>query len=234
MVAICLAGLVAFVPHDALAITISGSGLANLHYSSDNPPVDAYYVAGPPAYAQLYTPDAGLNGDAPAAFVQSSTIGGGSLGTLSSLSATYSLLSSSGGAGNPPYWLTYLIDPTTGLYIGVVSFGGPTLNGSSQIHVFYDYDPGALSSNTYWGYTLAQLSSTAYGTTTFGNLDVYETGVEIGDWDISDSIAASAQIGSITLWPSTQVPEPSAMLLLCIGLAGTGAYRLRKRAQAQS
>jgi len=87
MAAICLAGLVAFVPNDALATpdTISGSDLNNLiyHYSPD-----AQYVAGSPDYALLQTTDAGPNGDAPAAFVRSSTIGGGSLGTLSSLSAT--------------------------------------------------------------------------------------------------------------------------------------------------
>lgn len=125
-------------------------------------------------------------------------------------------------------------DPYAGGYIGVVSFGGPTLNGSSQIHVFYDFDPGALSSDTYSGDTLAQLSSTAYGGTTFGNLNLFETGVEIGDWDISDSIGATAEIGSITLWPSTPVPEPSTMLLLCIGLAGAGACPLRKRGETQS
>jgi hypothetical protein len=233
MAGICLAGLVAFVPHGALAtITISGSDLNNLSYRPNGG--TAQYVPGPPDYALLSTPDAGLAGGAPAAYVQSSTIGGASLGTLSSLSATYSLLSYSGGDGNQPYWLTYLNDPNTGGYIGVVSFTGPTLDGLSQIHVFYDFDPGALSSNTYWGDTLAQLSSTAYGTTTFGNLNVYETGVEIGDWAIDDSIGATAEINSITLSPWTAVPEPSTMLLLCIGLAGAGAYRLRKRAERQS
>ena len=86
MAGICLAGLVAFVPHGALAtITISGSDLNNLIYHY---PPDAQYVAGSPDYALLQTTDAGLSGDAPAAFVRSSTIGGGSLGTLSSLSAT--------------------------------------------------------------------------------------------------------------------------------------------------
>ncbi|HEY5298823.1 MAG TPA: hypothetical protein VIK59_12960 [Verrucomicrobiae bacterium] len=218
---IVLLGLVTAAMNANASITISGSDLNSLHYSGD--PGDAQYVAGTPDVAQLTTPDSGLNGDAPAVYVRASNpLATSSLSTLSALDASYSLFSSSGGNGNPPYWLTYLTDPNTSGLIGVVSFGGPTLNGSSQIHVFYDNDPGALSSDDYWGDTLSTLDGTAYGTTTFGQLEVFETGVEIGDWDNAAAIIpASANIDSITI---SSVPEPTtiiagAMLLLPFGLS---------------
>lgn len=198
------------------SIIISGADLSGLtyHYSPE-----AQYVAGTPDVAQLYTPDSGLNGDAPAVFVRAANVGLSSLGTLNGLSASYQLFSSSG--PGQPYWLTYLYAPGGG-YIGVVSMGGPDLNGSSQIHVFYDYATSPLSSVTYWGDTLSQLENAAYGTTTFGQLQVYETGVEIGDWDNGTAtIPASAEIDSITMYP---VPEATtivagAMLLLPFGVS---------------
>ena len=213
------------------AVTISGSDLNTLHYSGD--PGDAQYVAGTPDVAQLSTPDSGLNGDAPAVFVRASNpLATSSLSTLSALNASYSLSSSSGGNGNQPYWLTYLVDPNTSLYIGVISFGGPNLDGSSQIHVFYDFDTGALSSDTYWGDTLAQLDSTSYGTTTFGQLSVYETGVEIGDWNNGIvTIPASADIESITL---SSVPEPTTIIAGASMLLPFGASALRKLCKKSS
>jgi hypothetical protein len=184
-------------------ITISGTDLSGLTYKPNGGV--AQYVAGTPDLAQLYTADSGLTGGDPAVFVKAANVLLPSLGTLGAFSASYDLLSSSG--PDQPYWLTYLYAPGGG-YIGVISMGGPNLNGSSQIHVIYDYATSPLSSDTYWGDTLSQLDSTAYEATTFGQMTVYETAVEIGDWDNGNSvIPASANIQRITLYP---VPLPAA------------------------
>ena len=110
-------------------------------------------VAGTPPLAQLYTADSGTGqtADARAVYVQAANVG--PLGNLSGLSASYHLFSSSGGNGNQPYWLTYLYAPSGG-YVGVISFGGPDLNSSSQIHVIYDY--ATVGGPSYFGLTLAQ------------------------------------------------------------------------------
>jgi hypothetical protein len=215
----------------ASATTISGTDLQNLHYSGA--PGEAQYVAGTPDLAQLFTSDAGLNGDAPTVFVRASNVGLSSLGTLSTLNASYHLYSSSGGAGNQPYWLTYLYAPGGG-YIGVISAGGPTLNGSSQIHVFYGYATSPLSSDSYWDDTLSQLDGTIYGTTTFGQLGVYETGVEIGDWNIDDSIGATANIDSITVTVDSAPDGGSTVILLSLGFAGLALFGIRQNRLAMA
>lgn len=207
----------------ASAATITGTDLIGLTYHY---PPDAQYVApagATPALAALSTPDSGLSSDAPAAFVRAGVFTGlPSLGTLSGLSASYHLYSSSGGNGNLPYWLTYLYAPGGG-YVGVISMGGPTLDGSSQIHVIYI--SGATSSLPYWNDTLSQLDGTAYGTTTFGQLGVYETGVAIGDWNISDSIGATANIDSITV----NIPDvASSAWLLGVGFLTLAVFGFRQ------
>jgi hypothetical protein len=226
-VAICAASL-AVALNAGADVTISGSDLNSLHYSGASG--DAQYVAGTPDVAQLSTPDSGLNGDAPAVYVRASNpLATSSLSTLSALNASYSLSSSSGGNGNQPYWLTYLVDPNTSDLIGVVSFGGPNLDDASQIHVFYAYDAGALTSDTYWGDTLAELDGTAYGTSTFGQLSVYETGVEIGDWNNGEAIVpASADIQSITISTPAPVPEPTTIISGALLLLPFGAGFVRK------
>jgi len=209
-------------------ITISGTALGGLRYVGD--PGDSQYVAGSTDVAQLVTPDAGLNGDAPAVMIKAPNVGLASLGDLDGFSASYALYGDSTGP-DQPYWLTYLDAPGGG-YIGVVSFSGPNLDASTDIHVFYDYATDPLSSNTYWGETLGQLDSTVYGSTTFGQMTVYETGVEIGDWDVSDSLSASANIASITV--NVGVPDRSStFLLLGLGLAALGVLGFgQKRRQA--
>ena len=116
----------------------------------------------------------------------------------------------------------------------MVSFGGPDLTGTSQIHVFYDFDldPNSHTTNTFFGDSLATLESQQYNaTTTFGQLSVYETGPEIGDWNIADSIATTAEFDSITI---SSVPEAStwvigALAAVMLSLQITRARAFSKR-----
>jgi hypothetical protein len=214
----------------ASAATISGTDLSGLTYRPNGGV--AQYVAGTPDVAQLSTSDSGVTGPAPVVYVRAGVFTGlSSLGTLSTLSASYDLYSSSGGAGNQPYWLTYLNAPGGG-YVGVISMGGPTLDGSSQIHVIYI--SGATSSSDYWGDTLSQLDGTIYGTTTFGQLGVYETGVEIGDWNIDDSIGATANIDSITVTVDSAPDGGSTVILLSLGFAGLALFGIRQNCLAMA
>lgn len=208
-------------------VTFSGADLSTLTYRGDAG--DAQFVPGSPDVAQLSTPDAGPDGDAPAVYVRADNpLATSSLSNLSALNASYSLLSSSGGAGNQPYWLTYLNAPGGG-YVGVVSFGGPDLTDASQIHVFYDFDsdPNPHTTNTFFGDTLATLDGQQYNaTTTFGQLSVYETGPEIGNWAIDDSIGATANFDSISI---ESVPEPSTWVSGALTVVALGALAYRKR-----
>ena len=116
--------------------------------------------------------NSGVTGAAPVVYVNAVNAGLASLGTLGTFSASYVLSgSASGPAGTAPYWLTYLNDPNGGS-VGVISFGGPDLNGSSQIHVFCFFYASASCTNTYNGVTLATLDSIAYESTTFGLLTI--------------------------------------------------------------
>jgi hypothetical protein len=220
---------------NATTVTISGTSLNNLYYDANGPGGTAGYVAGSPDVASLSTSDSGVTGAAPGVFVTASNaglFGLASLGTLGSFSASYEL---SGVASGPsaPYWLTYLNDPNgVGKYVGVISFGGPDLNGSSQIHVFCDFasvscNPG----NTYWGDTLATLDSIAYGSTTFGLLTVHSSGVEIGDWNNIGTIPAQADIQSITINTAT-TPLPAALPLFASGLGALGLLGWRRKRKA--
>ena len=212
-------------------MTISGTGLSGLDYRANGG--TAAYVTGTPDVARLSTPDSGLTGGAPVVYVNASNAGLASLGTLGSFSASYDLFGgASGPTGTAPYWLTYLIDPSGG-YVGVISSGGPDLNGSSQIHVFCTYASSSCT-NTYWGDTLATLDSIAYGSTTFGLLAVYKSGVEIGDWNNNGlTIPAQADIQSITINTAT-TPLPATLPLFASGLGALGLLGWRRKRKAQA
>ncbi len=195
------------------SITYSGAGLAGLTYVGN--PGDAQYVAGSPAYADLYTADSGLNGDSPAVFVQ------GPMGILSDFSSSYDLYSSSGGNGNSPYWnLQVSMD---GTIVNIIAMGGSTLDGSSAIHA-YNADYSAAIGT--WGMTLSALGALTYNGDTIGDMTVDWAGVEIGDWNIDDSIGADAEFDSFTV--PAPVPEPSSLLLLGTGLLGLAFVAFRK------
>ena len=214
---------------NAATVTISGPSLNGLDYRANGG--TAAYVAGTPDVAHLYTSDSGTGttAGAPVVYVTALNAGLASLGTLGGFSASYEL---SGLASGPsaPYWLTYLNDPGGG-YVGVISSGGPDLNGSSQIHVFCD-NASLSCTNTYSGDTLATLDSIPYESTTFGLLTVYESGVEIGNWNNNGlTISAQADIQSITINTAT-TPLPAALPLFASGLGALGLLGWRRKRKA--
>ena len=214
---------------NATTVTISGPSLNGLDYRANGG--TAAYVAGTPDVAHLYTSDSGTGttGGAPVVYVNASNGGLVPLGTMGSFSASYDLSVGSYGPA-APYWLTYLNDPNGG-YVGVISSGGPDLNGSSQIHVFCDHASSSCT-NTYSGDTLATLDSIAYGGTTFGLLTVHDSGVEIGDWNNNgQTISAQADIQSITINTAT-TPLPAALPLFASGLGALGLLGWRRKRKA--
>jgi hypothetical protein len=238
----CGIALVALATQSASAapIVISGAGLQDTSVAggqliyragqSDPSVSSVTFASGPPATVNLFTADSGLNGYAPSVFIKAGAVGLSSLGLLDAFSAHYALAASSTPAGTDPYFLTYLYDGSGG-YVGVISFGGPDLNGASQVHVFCDYsnssDCTSSLENSTFGDTLATLDNLAFAGTTFGQLGVYETAVEIGDWNNGQAtIPASASIQSITLFAT---PEPAPLLLLAAGLAAIAAQRRSRR-----
>jgi hypothetical protein len=224
-----LAAILAITPTAASAgtVTYSGTGLAGLLYQAAP---DAQYVAASgaiPAYASLSTPDSGLSGDSPAVYVLGST-----MGTLSSFSGIYNLLNSSGGNGNPPYWILWVntdgtTDPGSSNYLGIIGMGGTTIDGSSAIHVI---DPLNKVSPTYWGQSLSSIfdDTYTYNGVKFGSMPVTWAGVEIGNWDNNGSIvSASAEIDSITVPATATVPEPGILALLGLGSGLLGLVGFR-------
>jgi hypothetical protein len=209
--------LAAAVPALAGTVTYSGTALSGLTYVGN--PGDAQYVAaagGAPALAQLTTPDSGLNGDSPAVFVA------GPLGDLSAFSASYALYgSSTGPSGTSPYWILWLTDdPGT---LPIVADGGSPLNASSLVHV------GNLTNGSI---TLAALdllvdpnSGSPYGLST-----VAWAGVEIGNWgNGTNVIPASANIDSITLFPTVPEGGSGNFYLLLAGMACFAALFFSRR-----
>jgi hypothetical protein len=196
--------------------TYSGTALSGLTPSTPyGPSSDSQYVpaaGSTPALWALYTSDSGdldTSGDAPAVFVL------GPLGTLSSFSASYSLYgAATGPSGTEPYW-NIKVSPTGNPsdLINIISMGGPTLNGSSQIHA-YNADYSAAVGT--WGMTLSALAALTYDGYTVGDMTVNNAGVEIGNWDNGVSIIpATANFDSITA-----VPEPATVMLVGAGLTG--------------
>ena len=211
------------------SITYSGAALSGLTPSTPYGPVtDSRYVpasGSTPALWALYTSDSGdlnTSGDDPAVFVQ------GPLGTLSSFSASYHLYVAATGPSAPYFilWVNAPGDPSD--LIGIIGMGGPTLDGSSAIHVVDSYNSYANSTPSYWGDSLSTLDNTTYARTgvTFGQMTVDWAGVEIGNWDNGTlyPVPASANIDSITIGP---VPEPTTMIAGALLLLPFGASTFR-------
>jgi hypothetical protein len=204
-------------PQNWLNTQPDGSGTWYLAPATDSQYVPPNPVTGAPALAALSTADAGTSysADDPAVFVQ------GPLTLLSSFSASYDLYSSSGEAGfgvgqNPPYWIIWLADDPT-YSSPIVADGGPTLNGSSLVHVG-DLINGSL--------TLSALDTDIDPRTglPYGQSTVAWAGVEIGNWDNGTlTIPADAEFDSITI-----VPEPGTLALVATGLVGI-LFVIRRR-----
>jgi hypothetical protein len=214
--AIVAASLAAAMSASA-AITYSDGALAGLDYSAHIKPQDAQYVPASgliPAYAALYTANAGTSGDSPAVFIQ------GPLGTLNALSASYTLLSSGPGPGNvQPYFILYLTDDPT-YSSPILSTYGTPLNSFSSVHV------GNL---THGSITLSALDAVIDPNSglPYGQSTVAWVGLEIGN---GGSGAANANIDSITV-----VPEPTTMIagaLLLLPFGASTVRILRKRQTA--
>jgi hypothetical protein len=223
-IAILAVGLVGAT--SASAQSYSGTGLSTLDYSASILPGDAQYVAASgsiPAYAALYTADASTapTADSPAVFVP-----GPSVGTLSSLSADYTLLSSVSGPGPgnvQPYWALWVGTASNPEEVVIYSLGGTPLTGSSTMHAFSTSDWSSLGT---WGDTLLQFDAITYGGVALGDMTVDWVGLEIGD---GGSGAANANIESITI---TTVPEPTTMTLLLLPFGASLLRKLRKNRTA--
>jgi hypothetical protein len=210
---ICAAGLAMFVPQSASAysLVISGSALYNLTYVGN--PGDAQYFSGIPPVAQLSTPDSSPSGDSPAVFVElESGI------TLSSLSVSYTLLSSN--PGNVlPYFTLYMADDGS-FSLPIVSTYGTPLNSSSLVHTG-DLIHGSI--------TLSALDATIDPNSglPYGPESVAWVGLEIGD---GGSGPANANIQSITIDASVPDSGSTGWLLaasFCVLVFFGNRYRTR-------
>jgi len=123
---------------------------------------------------------------------------------------SFDIYSQSGGADNLPYAELWVVLPDNTLG-GILGMGGTELNDASAIHVVYYNSTGGPS---YWGDSLGSILNDTYEGVAYGNMTVKWAGVGIGDWNISDSIGATANIDSITV--TSSVPEPATMLLLAL------------------
>jgi hypothetical protein len=215
------------------SITYSGTALNDsintmIGYGVSGVGSSAKYVAAAgsiPAYGALYTPNASVGGPTAAIWVgdEIAPNGGGIPGTLSSLNASYTLLSSDIGPGPgnfAPYWVLWMADDS-GYTLPIVStYGGP-LNGSSLIHV------GNL---THGSITLSALDALIDPNSglLYGSETVAWVGLEIGN---GGNGAANANIESITI---SSVPEPTTMIAGALLLLPFGASTIRRMRKSRT
>jgi hypothetical protein len=174
----------------------SGTTLANLVYIGQ--PGDSELIAGATVVSHLYTADAGraATADSPSVYAH------GPFGALSTFSSSYQLLADNVPPNTSPYWIVWVSPPgdsNPNDEIAVIQYNvGNSLNNSSTIHVI---DPNGVI-GTYTGTTLAALNNTKVpplDTYTFGQMIVQFAGVEIGNWGVSDSVSASADIEAMSI-----------------------------------
>ena len=220
-------------------VTYSGTALAGLTYSANG--ATAQYVPGTPDIAQLSTPDLNDPNASPAVFVE------GPMGTLANFTANYALSAPTTPEGLVPYWNLYVAfngDPNPWDFNtqDEIIIDGPTLTGSSVVHVLDAYDPyadpasllynlsiayGPNDPYSDWGVSLSTLFGLTDGSgpMDFGNMTVMWAGIEIGEGGPDSS--GLAGISSITVNYST--PDgASTLLLLGFSLAGLGVLSLRR------
>jgi hypothetical protein len=191
--------LAAAVPALAGTITYSGTALApSASVSYAGNPGDAQYV---PASGIIPALAALSTADAGTSGDSPAVFVVGPTGDLSAFSASYDLYSSNVPSGTSVYFILYLTDDS-GFTLPIVADGGSTLNASSLVHTG-DLISGSIT------------------------LTVAYAGVEIGDWAVSDSIGASANIESITV--STPEGGSGNLYLLLAGAACFAALFLGRR-----
>ena len=204
-----------FVSASASTITYSGIDLSGLTYLG-NPNTDATFVTGSPDYANLYTANANLGGDVPKVSVN------GPLGTLSGFSATYTILSQTGGgAGNSGYWDLIVSDPNNiANTLEIIAYSGTAMNSSTQVHT-----PSNLFS---FGTLLSSVYGLTDGSTTLGNWVVDSAGVAIGNYATGVS-PMDLEIASISITDNVPGVPDGASTCVLLGLAMGGLVLFKQR-----
>jgi len=240
-----VAGFTALSLSVSAQVTLSGSQLGGLDYTTSGDSFNgvfpsAQYVATPPGYADLTTPD-GNNAPSWALVSVPNGYDGVQLGTLSSLDTAgaagevgFDLSKMTGVNGNSAFWVVTLLDPTTHVPVELISIGADPQKPGGVPLIGENYFNQADSTMAYTSPELGNVQAlwsvvegyTEDGTK-LGTWDVQSVGVEIGIWNTT--AAGEAQIDSFTLPGDPGGVPDGASTLSLLGIVFGGLAGLRRR-----